>query len=98
MENEHFMVWMSTAGLPTFRKLWAKIDRDLDEGYYIFTIENNYDVSAFDGEKHIVLSTTSAFGGKIEFMGVLYLIVGGISLVGAVMMFCTYFFRARKNN
>lgn len=26
MEDEHFIVWMRTAGLPTFRKLWGKID------------------------------------------------------------------------
>jgi hypothetical protein len=25
MEDEHFMVWMRTAGLPNFRKLWGKI-------------------------------------------------------------------------
>jgi hypothetical protein len=31
---EHFIVWMRTAGLPNFRKLWGKIDGELPEGSY----------------------------------------------------------------
>ena len=30
MTDEHFIVWMRTAGLPNFRKLWGKIEEDLD--------------------------------------------------------------------
>ena len=26
--DEHFLVWMRTAGLPTFRKLWARNDQE----------------------------------------------------------------------
>jgi hypothetical protein len=26
MKDEHFIVWMRYAGLPTFRKLWGKVD------------------------------------------------------------------------
>jgi hypothetical protein len=29
-ENEHFIVWMRTAGLPTFRKLWGRIEDDIE--------------------------------------------------------------------
>jgi len=28
MEDQHFIVWMRTAGLPDFRKLWGKIDSE----------------------------------------------------------------------
>lgn len=38
---EHFIVWMRTAGLPDFRKLWGKIKTDLDPGEYIITIQNS---------------------------------------------------------
>ena len=41
---EHFIVWMRTAGLPNFRKLWGKLsvdgktDLDLDAGTYTVKI------------------------------------------------------------
>ena len=28
-DDEHFIVWMRTAALPNFRKLWGRIDQDL---------------------------------------------------------------------
>lgn len=31
---------MRTAGLPTFRKLWGKIDEILESGNYVMTIDN----------------------------------------------------------
>jgi len=38
VENQHFLVWMRTAGLPTFRKLYASIDSPLEAGTYKLTI------------------------------------------------------------
>jgi len=32
--DEHFIVWMRTAGLPSFRKLWGKIEKRLEPGTY----------------------------------------------------------------
>jgi hypothetical protein len=45
--SEHFIVWMRTAGLPNFRKLWGKIDAKLDAGSYQLVVKNNYEVSSF---------------------------------------------------
>mmetsp|Transcript_7933 Transcript_7933/g.17759 ORF Transcript_7933/g.17759 Transcript_7933/m.17759 type:complete len:402 (-) Transcript_7933:604-1809(-) len=39
-EDEHFIVWMRTAALPTFRKLYAKIDEDLLPGTYTVRVSN----------------------------------------------------------
>lgn len=44
---EHFIVWMRTAGLPNFRKLWGRINETLQPGNYTINIVNNYDVSSF---------------------------------------------------
>jgi hypothetical protein len=44
---EHFIVWMRTAGLPNFRKLWGRIDGTLEAGVYQMDIMNEYDVQPF---------------------------------------------------
>lgn len=47
MEDEHFIVWMRTAGLPNFRKLWGKIENTtaLTPGAVLtLNIMNNYNV------------------------------------------------------
>mmetsp|Transcript_22343 Transcript_22343/g.16809 ORF Transcript_22343/g.16809 Transcript_22343/m.16809 type:complete len:133 (+) Transcript_22343:452-850(+) len=49
MENEHFIVWMRTAGLPNFRKLWGRVEEDMTPGTYELVIYNQYDVSLFEG-------------------------------------------------
>jgi len=48
MTDEHFIVWMRTAGLPKFRKLWGKIIGNvITKGKYKLVINNNYEVAAF---------------------------------------------------
>jgi hypothetical protein len=44
---EHFIVWMRTAGLPSFRKLWGKINNVLDVGNYSLVIDNRKKVNVF---------------------------------------------------
>mmetsp|Transcript_5207 Transcript_5207/g.15933 ORF Transcript_5207/g.15933 Transcript_5207/m.15933 type:complete len:182 (+) Transcript_5207:226-771(+) len=40
LEDEHFIIWMRTAGLSTFRKLFAVIERDIEPGEYHVRISN----------------------------------------------------------
>jgi len=96
MTNEHFIVWMRPAGLPNFRKLWGRIRTDLEKGDYVILINNTYDVSDFKGEKKFVLSTVNAFGGKNNFLGLSYIIVGGICLILAVIFLIGYNFHQKK--
>jgi hypothetical protein len=95
VEDEHFMVWMNIAALPTFRKLWGHIEEDLDSGKYTVVIENQYDVDEFDGEKHIVLSTTGAFGGKVTFIGIAYLVVGAVTISGSILFLAVHLLKRR---
>jgi len=84
--NEDFIVWMRTAGLPTFKKLYRKIENiDLNAGEVLrINFTNAFPVHSFGGTKSIVLSTTSALGGKNDFLGYAYIVVGVICLVLAI--------------
>lgn len=94
---EHFIVWMRTAGLPNFRKLWGRIDGGLEPGSYELWIDNNYQVEPFQGAKSFVLSTTNALGGKNYFLAVCYITVGTLCLLFA-FVFCVAYMKKRNNS
>jgi len=83
-EDEDFIVWMRTAGLPNFKKLYRIIDINLNPGNYEVDIKNNYPVEAFGGRKYVVLSTTSWIGGKNPFLGWAYISVGIVCFIQGV--------------
>jgi hypothetical protein len=93
---EHFIVWMRTAGLPNFRKLFGKIDTKLLKGNYTVTVTPNdfgktlYDVANFNGAKYFVLSTTNAMGGRNYFLAICYIVVGALCLMFAVIFFAAF--------
>jgi len=91
-KDEHFIVWMRTATLPKFRKLWGKLDFDIEEGTSLTVdISNRYNTYRFGGQKSIVLTTTSFLGGKNNFIGAAYLAVGVICLVTGLSAFAWHF-------
>jgi len=95
--NEHFLVWMRPSGLPNPKKLWGRINEDLKKGDVIdVTIDNHYDVSPYKGKKKIVLSNATKFGGKNKFLGISYIVVGGLSILCAIIFPIGYKFQMRK--
>ena len=79
--NEHFIVWMRTAALPSFRKLYGKIDGDFKKGQVLkFSLIANFEVGSFDGSKSLVISTIGEFGGRNPYLGLAYVVVGALCL------------------
>ncbi|GKB07984.1 ALA-interacting subunit 3-like protein [Tanacetum coccineum] len=76
-DQEDLIVWMRTAALPTFRKLYGRINTDLEANETItVVIQNNYNTYEFGGEKKLILSTASWIGGKNDFFGISFLTIG----------------------
>lgn len=93
--NQDFVVWMRTAALPTFRKLYARIRQGnysagLPRGAYRLDIAYNYPVRAFGGRKLLVFSNVSWMGGKNPFLGIAYLVVGSLCIVVGFVMVVVY--------
>ncbi len=95
--NEHFIVWMRTAALPKFRKLYARFNTTLEANTeLVFKIGVNFPVSAFSGSKSVVISTVSFLGGKNDFLGIAYIVVGATCAALAIAFAVKEWFCPRR--
>jgi len=86
VQNGHFIAWMRTAGLPTFDKLYAKIDENLIVGdEVVVSVTSSFPVRSFEGTKTIVLSTVSILGSANNFLAVAYFVVGSVAIFFALV-------------
>lgn len=87
VKNEHFIVWMRTAGLPFFRKTYGKIDADIVAGQSLtFNINTNFEVVSFSGSKSLVVTTLESFGATNGTLGESYIAIGCISLLVGILL------------
>lgn len=95
-QQEDLLVWMRTAALPNFRKLYGRIETDLEANEIIkVEIQNNYNTYSFNGKKKLVISTTNWIGGKNDFLGKVYMTVGGVCLFIAIAFIIVYLIKPR---
>ncbi|XP_065903238.1 cell cycle control protein 50A-like [Dysidea avara] len=90
LENEDFIVWFRVSAFPNFIKLYSRLyvmgGDTLPAGNYTLQVDYRYPVTRFEGTKYLVLSEKSWLGGKNNFLGIAYIIVGSLSIVGAVVL------------
>lgn len=87
--DNHLTVWMKISPFSTFRKLWGVIEKDLKKGNITVQVENNFDVNRWSGTKSIVISNSSAFGGKNPFLGIVLIAAGSFCIFFAMMFTLT---------
>ncbi|SPN97293.1 related to cell division protein CDC50 [Cephalotrichum gorgonifer] len=96
-EWEGFMVWMRTAGLPTFSKLYQRNDDEpMRKGTYRVLIADEFPASDYKGTKSIVISTRTVMGGRNPFLGIAYVVVGGLCIVLGAIFTVTHLIKPRK--
>ncbi|KAL7333855.1 alkylphosphocholine resistance protein lem3 [Mucor circinelloides] len=95
--QERFMVWMHVAALPDFRKIWARNDtQDLQAGRWRISIDSNFDTLQYGGQKWLVLSTTTAMGGRNPYLGIAYMAIGALCILLGLLFTIRHLIRPRK--
>jgi len=87
--NEHYSVWFRTEFFSNFIKKYGslEIDQDLDKGEILaFKVLSAFEVASYKGTKSIVIQSYSALGGDLSSMGHLFIGLGVLTLVQAIVV------------
>lgn len=93
-----FQNWMSTAALSDFSKLVARNDHDtLHEGVYQVNVGLHFPTTEYNGGKRVYLTTASSIGGKNSFLGISWIVAGGICLALALVVLVGISLKGRRS-
>lgn len=95
--NEHFIVWMRQAALPTIVKTYAKCDGcTLEQGKYTVTVQNRYPTTSFKGGKYFVIAKVTTLGTHNIYLGIIYIVCGSICCLYSIILLITELTIPRK--
>ncbi|KAL0934001.1 CDC50 family protein [Colletotrichum truncatum] len=96
-EDESFMVWMRTSSGPSFSKMALRNDKDvMERGLYRLEVISHFPIHKNRGTKSIIISTTSAVGGRNNVIGRVYIAMGCLSLFLTFVSALTLRYRPRR--
>jgi len=90
-----FIVWMRSTRFNWYIKLYGIIHHDIRKGTYQMHINNTWEVSRYGGYKYFYFSTTSWIGGPNIGIAIAFVVVGGISLLMALLFLLKHVFAGR---
>ncbi|KAF7543029.1 hypothetical protein G7Z17_g11083 [Cylindrodendrum hubeiense] len=92
-----FQVWMRTAGLPSFSKLYQRNNTDsMTAGRYEVIVDDYFPTTKYKGTKSIIITTRTVMGGRNPFLGIAYVVVGGVCILLGTIFTVTHLIRPRK--
>ncbi|RLV90395.1 Alkylphosphocholine resistance protein LEM3 [Spathaspora sp. JA1] len=92
-----FQNWMHPSGLPTFNKLALRNDNEeLKAGIYQINIGLHFPVLPYKGQKFIYVSQRSVIGGKNNFLGISWMVGGGVCFILGLALLVINFVKPRK--
>lgn len=94
--DQAFQVWMRTAGLPTFSKLAQRNDDDtMEAGTYRVDISDFFPAHIYGGTKAIIISTRTVMGGRNPYLGIAFVVVGGLCILLGAIFTATHLIKPR---
>ena len=95
VENEHFINWMNIETSHNFKKIWGKINFDLEPGNYTLSVKYNYDIKKYNADKYVCISNSNRFG--INNLFGYFFIAIGIYLVVIILILWVKYLLSKEN-
>lgn len=99
LQDESLLIWLRYASSSNFKKIHSIIHHDLNAGDVLeFSITSKFNNKVFAGTKELILSEAGKFGGKQNFLSILFLISGLGSFIIVSATLCVHAYICKQNN